>query len=189
MAHRAISMPFLMVTTSLWQVAHSQLARYSDEERAILFSKIHRVSSLVYAFPLTFVVLFPEIVVIVFGSGWSAVSDIVPAIAVMVYFSSIANSTNYFVVFGLHGWDSAANIVLFAVRLGAIAAGAAFSDFHGTILLYCFCSAAVYLITNIVWAAYFRRVSEYLIYLLGAPLLATAVLMPLVYYVGLWTRR
>ncbi|MBI4472589.1 MAG: oligosaccharide flippase family protein, partial [Acidobacteria bacterium] len=67
MAHRAISMPFLMVTTSLWQVAHAQLARYSDEERAILFSKIHRVSSLVYAFPLTFVVLFPEIVVIVFG--------------------------------------------------------------------------------------------------------------------------
>jgi hypothetical protein len=151
LTERVVLTPLRVAATSLWQVTHASLANLSDSHKKNVFEKVHYLVCVGFGFPLSFAVSLSGYSSDFFGSQWHELELLLPAVCTMGYFNMISNSTSYFTAFGFFQAESIVNVGLVLARFSAIAAGVAFLDASGTVLVFCGVSAVAYLLVNAFW--------------------------------------
>lgn len=148
---RLVQRPAQIITSSLWEVAHSRLPKLSREEQLELVSMNHRLVSFLLAFPLAMLVIFAAWLPVIFGERWETLPAYVLPMAVMVFCNAVSNATSYFAVFQRYRAEVVANVSLIVMRFGSVGVGALWFEPLGAVYLYTFSSALFYLGVNAYW--------------------------------------
>lgn len=174
LANSLIGAPLSRLTSAVWQITHARLARHEPAQRHRFLASLQRLLCSLLAPPLVTLALFAEPLTALLGEDWQALSLLLAPIALMLYLNHVSNATSYFVAFGRFETEARVNLLLTAVPLIVLVAGATRLDGIDTIRLYCTVAGAFYVGVNLYWGLEAGRPLSYLAHLLGTPL-ATAL--------------
>ena len=149
-----IAFPAQLIAQAFWRTMFSELSNFGNEQmRAFAIKKIYRNAIPILLIPLAIVIILAESVTIILGAKWAEVTQIVPYCMLMVFINVLSNITSYFVSSSRYKHESMWNVIILAVRFGAIIGIPIFIDsMLESIKYYFMASAVVYYLLNFYWA-------------------------------------
>lgn len=145
LTQRLTQFPVMLVTSQVWQLVFARLRELDAGGRRTMLRRIQVASSFGFALPLAVVAVNAEPLIGLLGERWSIVlPGYLAAFCLLAWLNATSNLISYFTTFGRFGAESAVNVMLFVVRLAALAIGGLMLAADLAVIAFALVSAAFY---------------------------------------------